>query len=173
MNYKDIQNVSLILFAVGLVFVMAACEQPEPNDEYQKDALQKKELVIQLFDAFNSRDFDVIEGILADTVMYGDQQLEQADYMDLVQMHITAFPDIQAQVTQLLSDGDLTAALITYKGTGVGEYLGYDVDGKEVEWTNSYWYEISDNLIEGYKYNWDEFGFWKQLGVLESPYPEE
>ncbi|WP_158551525.1 ester cyclase [Rhodohalobacter sp. SW132] len=62
---------------------------------------------------------------------------------------------------------------IVYTGTCEGKLLGHDIDGKKVWATETILFGIKDGRISEYWYNWNELGFWTQLGIVESPYPEK
>jgi len=52
----------------GLVFNASACQQAElQTGEPPEATIQNEEVVLELFDAFNSMDFDIVEGLLTDT----------------------------------------------------------------------------------------------------------
>ena len=154
--------------------LLTACGQDESEVDQRSDAaIQNEETVMQYFDAINARELNTLEAMLTDTVMYGDERLERDEYLELFQANLAVLPEVEVSVTRLVSDGAETVARVTFEGTGKGEYLGHDIDGKEVRWTNTYWFEISDGRIEGYVYNWDQLEFLAQLGVIESPFPEQ
>lgn len=62
---------------------------------------------------------------------------------------------------------------LEFNATGSGEFLGHDVDGKEISSTEMILFNVSDGQLTEVWYNWDELSFWTQIGVVESPYPEE
>ncbi len=49
-----------------------------------------------------------------------------------VSMFRDAFPDIKAEVGEMLEDGDLVAARVTFSGTHDGEFMGVPASGKKV-----------------------------------------
>lgn len=49
-----------------------------------------------------------------------------------VTMFRDAFPDMKAEVGQLLEDGDLAAARVTFSGKHDGEFMGVPASGKTV-----------------------------------------
>lgn len=93
--------------------------------------------------------------------------------MALVEGFWESFPDIELEPTHLTSNGNYTTVRIEFEATGEGEYLGHDIDGKDIKASEMMLFHVSDGRLDEYWYNWDELGFWEQLGVLERPYPEE
>ena len=60
-------TITLFTFLFGLVFIAFSYQQVElETGEPPEATIQNEEVVLELFDAFNSRDFDIPEGLLTD-----------------------------------------------------------------------------------------------------------
>lgn len=70
-------------------------------------------------------------------------------------------------------DNKRPGRVVDINGTGSGEFMDYDIDGKEVNVSEIYLFGVSDGQFSKLWFNWDELGFWIQLGIVENPYPEE
>jgi predicted ester cyclase len=85
-----------------------------------------------------------------------------------------AFPDIQVEIEELLSEGDKVVNRVTYRGTHSGDYNDptwgrIAASGKKVEWM-----AIAINRFAGGKSveAWDlidDPAIWRQLGVIPKP----
>jgi hypothetical protein len=60
---------------------------------------------------------------------FGSQSAEQAkQFFGMVQQ---AFPDLHAEVHDVIAEGELVAARVTYTGTHQGEFVGIPATGKK------------------------------------------
>ncbi len=82
-------------------------------------------------------------------------------------MVLTAFPDLQTTVHELIAEGDKVVVYKTATGTHCEEYLGVPATGKKIEFTNIYIFRIKDKKIAEYWGLFDEYGVKRQLGVIE------
>ena len=155
--------------AFGLVFIVTSCQQADRKSA----ASQNEELAMQYIEAYNTQDIDALQSVLADRIqMYGEEH-EPGFLLDMIRGAWGAFPDITLEPTVIAGSDDYVTVRLMVTGTGAGEFLGYDIDGEEFRVTETILFGITDGRISEYSYNWDELGFWEQLGVVESPYPEE
>jgi steroid delta-isomerase-like uncharacterized protein len=82
-------------------------------------------------------------------------------------MVLTAFPDLQTTVHELIAEGDKVVVYKTATGTHCEEYHGVPATGKKIEFTNIYIFRIKDKKIAEYWGLFDEYGVKRQLGVIE------
>ncbi len=82
-------------------------------------------------------------------------------------MVLTAFPDLQTTVHELIAEGDKVVVYKTATGTHCEEYHGVPATGKKIEFTNIYIFRIKDKKIAEYWGLFDEYGVKRQLGVFE------
>lgn len=162
-----------ILLFVSAALVFTGCENSEEANEKNDLATDNEEVVRQYIDAYNNQDLDALRDLLAASITLNENEMERDDFLGIVQDYWNSFPDIELDPSHLAGADDYVATQMKVTATGDGEYYGYDIDGVSVEVTETILFQISDNQIDGYIYDWDELGFWIQLGVLESPYPEE
>jgi SnoaL-like polyketide cyclase len=59
---------------------------------------------------------------------FGSQNVEQAK--QFLGMVLQAFPDLHAEVYDVIAEGDLVAARVTYTGTHRGEFVGIPATGR-------------------------------------------
>ena len=168
---NTISNPFVILFTLifSLVFIASACQQADRETA----AAQNEELAMQYIEAYNAQDRPALETILADPFMVSGEEESLDSYLDLIEWYWSAFPDITLEPTHIVGADEHVTIRMEFHATGSGEFLGHDVDGEEVNVSEIFLFGVSDGQLTEYWYNWDELGFWTQLGVVESPYPEE
>ena len=166
-----ISNPFKILFTLflGLVFIASACQQADRESA----AAQNKALALQYIEAYNAQDRSALETILADPFMVSGEEVALDSFLDLIEGYWTVFPDITLEPTHIVGADEHVTIRMEFHATGSGEFLGHDVDGKEVSSSEIILFGVSDGQLAEYWYNWDELGFWTQLGVVDSPYPED
>ena len=80
---------------------------------------------------------------------------------------VTAFPDLHFEIVDLISEGDKVLTRWTFTGTLQGEYLGVRPDGRTIRVEGMSLDRIDDGWVaEGFD-GWDNYGFRKQLGLVE------
>jgi steroid delta-isomerase-like uncharacterized protein len=79
---------------------------------------------------------------------------------------LTAFPDLQMTVQELIAEDDKVVVYKTGSGTHCEEYQGIPATGKKIEFTNIYIFRIKDKKIAEYWGLYDEYGVKRQLGVV-------
>ncbi len=80
---------------------------------------------------------------------------------------IAAFPDLHFEVVDLISEGDQVLSRWVLTGTFEGELLGAKGDGRKIRVEGMSLDRIEDGIVaEGFD-GWDNYGFRKQLGVVE------
>jgi steroid delta-isomerase-like uncharacterized protein len=58
-----------------------------------------------------------------------------------------AFPDLRADIEDILADRDKVAVRVRFRGTHAGEFLGFPATGRTVEYVSHEFYRIADGLI--------------------------
>ena len=158
----------LTLF-LGLAFTASACQQADRETA----STQNEALAMQYIEAYNAQDRSALETILADPFMVSGEEESLDSFLDLIEWYWSTFPDITLKPTHVVGADENVTIRMEFSATGSGEFLGYDVDGKEISSSEIILFVVSDGQLAEYWYNWDELGFWTQLGIVESPYPEE
>jgi steroid delta-isomerase-like uncharacterized protein len=122
-------------------------------------------------EAWNKGNFDVAEELIdpdfkvhgagGQVVPTGVEGVKQ-----LVQSWRTAFPDGQMEVHDLIAEGDRVVALLTWRGTHLGDFAGIAPTGKSVVVTSIGIDRIENGKItEGWG-ELDMLGMMQQLGVV-------
>jgi steroid delta-isomerase-like uncharacterized protein len=83
-------------------------------------------------EVINGRNLDALDELLTPDGVdhtFGSQNPEQAEqFFGMVHQ---AFPDLHAEVHDVIAEADLVAALVTYTGTHQGEFVGIPATGKQ------------------------------------------
>ena len=89
-------------------------------------------------EVINARNVDVLGELLTPDGVdhtFGSQNAEQAK--QFFGMVLQAFPDLHAEVHDVIAEGDLVAARVTYTGTHQGEFVGIPATGERPPPTGS------------------------------------
>jgi hypothetical protein len=98
---------------------------------------------------------------------FGSQNAEQAkQFFGMVHQ---AFPDLHAEVHDVIAEGDLVAARVTYTSTHQDEFLGIPATGKQTTTNGVDFFRTRDGKQAGHWGGPDMFSFLMQLGVMPGP----
>jgi steroid delta-isomerase-like uncharacterized protein len=80
---------------------------------------------------------------------------------------ITAFPDLHFEIVDLLAEGDKVLTRWVLTGTHKGAFLGAPPTGNSIRVEGMSLDRIEDGMVaEGFD-GWDNYGFRKQLGLID------
>jgi steroid delta-isomerase-like uncharacterized protein len=110
------------------------------------------ELVRSGFDAFNVGDADACLALTTPELVMNLAELPEPQHGHDVWRHgfqlmKHAFPDLQAQIEDIVAAADKVAVRVRFRGTHVGEFLGFAATGRTVEYASHEFYRIADGLI--------------------------
>ena len=118
-------------------------------------------------EVINGRTLDALEELLAPDGIdhtFGSQNPEQAkQFFGMVHQ---AFPDLHAEVHDLIAEGELVAARVTYTGTHQGEFLGIPATGKQTTTNGVDFFRMQDGRQAEHWGGPDMLSFLMQLGVI-------
>jgi predicted ester cyclase len=58
-----------------------------------------------------------------------------------------AFPDLRADIEDIVAAGDKVAVRLRFRGTHSGEFLGFAATGRTVEYVSHEFYRVAGGLI--------------------------
>jgi steroid delta-isomerase-like uncharacterized protein len=135
-----------------------------------------KTIIRRSIEQLNQRNDAVIDELVADDVTVSTLQAISGDASgpavgrDVVRQgyrrNITAFPDYQVTVEQLIAEGDSVVMHWTHRGTHTGEFLGVPATGREIRGAAISTYRIVDGKIAEVRALWDRAEIWQQLGLI-------
>ena len=81
----------------------------------------------------------------------------------------SAFPDVHAQVEDMIAEGDKVVARVTFTGTHQGELMGIPATGNRINFSSVIITRIEGNQNAEAWVLTDRFGMLEQLGVVAPP----
>ena len=131
---------------------------------------ENKALVRRFFDAFGRNDFAALEAVTSQDVVYHTAPPGLSagieGYRELMAMYVSAFPDVQITVDDMIAEGDKVVTRFTAHGTHQGELQGIAPTGKPVTVTGIETMRVSGGkIVEGWV-EFDQLGMLQQLGVI-------
>jgi len=92
----------------------------------------------------------------------GDESLEH------VEQFMTAFPDVQVTIDDLITEGDKVVARLSVNGTNTGPFAGKPATGNKINFQSIRIYRIAENMIVESWAMQDRLGLMEQLGLVQS-----
>jgi steroid delta-isomerase-like uncharacterized protein len=137
----------------------------------EKENLQ---LVEQMIAALNARDLDrYVQSIDASYV--GESELAPgpasgpSGARQMLEMLLTAFPDLRVEVEQALASGDFVVVRALLTGTHKGTYAGVAPTNKSVSWGGCNVVEVRNGKAIRSRIYADNASVLRQLGALSIP----
>jgi len=133
---------------------------------------QNKAITRRFFEVFNLTVVD--ELFTPDYVHHNpsvtpELQRGREAYKQVVNLFITAFPDLHTTVDDAIAEGDKVATRWTWRGTHKGEVMGIPATGKQVVISGVSIHRIATGKIAEGWINFDALGMMQQLGVIPAP----
>ena len=88
-------------------------------------------------------------------------------FKQIVTMVRSAFPDTNAQIEDVIAEGDKVVGRITFHGTHQGDFMGLPATGKRVSMDEIHIIRIANGkAVERWALD-DKFGMMQQTGIVE------
>ncbi|MEV0467547.1 ester cyclase [Nocardia tengchongensis] len=134
---------------------------------------QNKATARRVFGAWNSRDLDVFDEIVAPDAIDHDPQNPHSEIHGpnalkrQAEMYIAAFSDTRMLVNEQIAEGDFVVTRWTASGTNDGPMMGMPATGKPVviQGMTITRFQTDGKIGESWA-NWDTLGMLQQLGVI-------
>jgi steroid delta-isomerase-like uncharacterized protein len=175
-NFKLTIMKKLTLIASVLFFVLIGCQNNQTKEELEKYRAQvlleeqNQTLVKQVFDRLNKQDATVYEELYsADYGWYfpanNTKKLTREEEAGFVKLLWSAFPDIQWNIEEMITSGNLVMVRFTNTGTHEGEYQGLPPTGKNWESGGVWIARIKEGKLVEVREEADVLGWMQQLGM--------
>ena len=133
-----------------------------------------KAILRQVYEAaFNQKNLDALNEVIASDSTDHNLTPEQPPGLQgakqVFSSFHTAFPDLQVDVEDMITEGDKVVARLTVRGTHQGEFMGIAPTGNQVTFTGIDIVRIAEGKIVERWGNFDDLGMMHQLGVIEQP----
>jgi steroid delta-isomerase-like uncharacterized protein len=118
-------------------------------------------------EVINARNVDALGELLTPDGVdhtFGSQNIEQAK--QFFGMVLQAFPDLHAEVHDVIAEGDLVAARVTYTGTHQGEFVGIPATGRKATTSGVAWLRMEGGKQAEHWGGPDMLSLLQQLGVM-------
>ena len=130
-----------------------------------------KAVVRSFVEAWNTRDFDRFEKLMADDAVLhvsgGDLSCNPAGTRAIAEEWTTAFPDWRFELLALFAEDDRVVAHVPYSGTHHGAVVGIQPTGASCVVDEIVIFRLADGKIAEAWEVFDEAGMWRQLGVAD------
>ena len=123
-------------------------------------------------EVINARNVDALGELLTSDGVdhtFGSQSAEEAK--QFFGMLYQAFPDLRVEVNDVIAEGDLVAARVTYSGTHEGEFVGIPGTGRQTQTSGVDFFRMQDGKQAEHWGGPDMASLLQQLGVMPAPGP--
>ena len=109
-------------------------------------------LVRESFEAFNAGDTGRLLAVVApDLVMHLAELPEpmhgRETWQQGFELMKRAFPDLEAQIDDVVAADDRVAVRVSFRGTHSGEFQGIPATGRRIHYVSHEFYRVEDGLI--------------------------
>ena len=137
------------------------------------DTEQNKDIVRSFVAAWNDRDFDRFDTLMAEgatlAVGGGTVPCDPAGTRAIAKEWTTAFPDWRFDLRALIADGDLVTAHMPYTGTFTNPLFGLTPTHRTATVDEMVIFRIAETKIAQAWEVYDEASMWRQLAVTPPP----
>ncbi len=161
-----------VLSAVVVVVVTAACTPPDGSRVAEGRTASEQEneaLIRQVLELINDRNLDAAFELYAADYIYhgpGAQELRGRDAIrGLWEVFLTAFPDLQSTIDDVIIEGDKLVLRWTVQGTHTGQFLEIPPSNKQMTLPVTEIFLIADGqLVEAWD-QYDRLHLMEQIGA--------
>jgi predicted ester cyclase len=98
-------------------------------------------------DCLNRQDWKNLDQFVDDKVQYNGHPVGVTGYQELLENDFRQIPDLYFDIQLIVSDGSQAASRLKFNCTPTGKFLGLDVNGKRVIFTENVFYEFRNDKI--------------------------
>jgi len=95
----------------------------------------------------NRQDWPKLEQFVDDNVYYNDQRIGLSGYRTMLERDFYEIPDLHFNIELLISDAPYIASRLAFDCSPRGKFLGLDLNGKRVCFTENVFYEFRGEKI--------------------------
>lgn len=132
--------------------------------------MTSKEILSEWIKAFNDHDVEALTAsyhpeAINYQVAAGEPLIGREKIRDDLINFFSAFPDVYADVENLIGDGDWAAWEWLGGGTFKGEFLGVEPTGKSFKLRGCGFFQMKEGLIIYQRGYWDKLTWFSQIGL--------
>jgi predicted ester cyclase len=117
----------------------------------------------------NRQDWPRLKQFVADDVSHNGQRIGLAGYRRMLEQDFCEIPDLHFTIELLVSDARYVASRLAFHCAPKGRFLGLDVNGKRVSFTENVFYEFRGTAIANVWSVIDKAAIEAQLSSRSSP----
>jgi predicted ester cyclase len=95
----------------------------------------------------NRQDWPKLGGFVHDEVHYNGRRIGLVGYREMLERDFDEIPDLYFDIQLLISDPPYIASRLAFDCTPKGKFLGLDLNGKRVSFTENVFYEFRREKI--------------------------
>jgi predicted ester cyclase len=95
----------------------------------------------------NKQDWSKLEQFVQDDVYYNNRQIGLSGYRKMLEKDFSEIPDLYFNIHLLISDPPYIASRLGFDCTPNGKFLGINVNGKRVSFTENVFYQFREKKI--------------------------
>jgi steroid delta-isomerase-like uncharacterized protein len=134
---------------------------------------QNKQVVRRFHEYYNQGNLDEAAALLAPNFMGyvsgAPGPLARDDFKNTGAAYLAAFPKSESRTVNIIAEGDTVAAYGVFRGTQTGDFMGIPATGKQVQFTWTHFFRLSEGKIVELRVEQDTLGMMQQLGVIPVP----
>ncbi|MFM0153314.1 MULTISPECIES: ester cyclase [Paraburkholderia] len=96
----------------------------------------------------NKQDWPNLGRFVHDDVYYNGQRIGLSGYREMLERDFSEIPDLHFNIQLLVSDSPYIASRLAFLCTPKGKFLGLNVNGKTVSFTENVFYQFQGGKIE-------------------------
>ncbi|MFM0605236.1 ester cyclase [Paraburkholderia sediminicola] len=96
----------------------------------------------------NKQDWPNLGRFVHDDVYYNGQRIGLSGYREMLERDFSEIPDLHFNIQLLVSDSPYIASRLAFLCTPKGKFLGLNVNGKTVSFTENVFYQLQGGKIE-------------------------
>jgi predicted ester cyclase len=105
------------------------------------------EIYRSYIDCLNQQDWPKLGQFVDDNVHRNGQQIGLSGYRQMLERDFDEIPDLHFNIQLLIADAPYIASRLVFDCTPKGKFLGLDVNGKKVSFTENVFYEFRGEKI--------------------------
>ncbi len=157
-----------VIVTLPLLLIGIACQQSSSGD-----LEANKQVVRDVYAAIDAQDYGRLSELVPEDAighMAGsDETVSQPAILEIIPQFYTAFPDYRHVIEELVAEGDLVVARVTYLGTHQGEFEGIPATGNAVTYSGMQFFRLANGVIKEWWLLEDNLSFMSQLGMQLTP----
>jgi predicted ester cyclase len=98
-------------------------------------------------DCLNAQDWTQLGDFVGEDVQYNGETVRLDGYLAMLERDYRQIPDLRFHIALLVCDATTVAARLDFNCTPVGRFLGFDVNGRRIRFSENVFYEFRNGKI--------------------------